>query len=235
MIGGKRSNGYLHGTVSPTDGTITGDRISYVYPDMETELLGRFEDGIMRDAQESNIEAINVDKNGLWKVQTHAPTKPKSAHFYYEPPSNITFGSGPKRVIDPYERKTLASEATRDTVCSAKKKGVFAGRENKVIGPGKVVSSFSGFVFGREGGELETFKKRCSISTNKDNDNSMSCIKYAIDLPSRNAQINIPQEFDKSELVTDEIGLGGMMIPLIPSLGHKVSRTFFLLTLEKSL
>ena len=64
MIGGKRSNGYLHGTVSPTDGTITGDRISYVYPDMETELLGRFEDGIMRDAQESNIEAINVDENG---------------------------------------------------------------------------------------------------------------------------------------------------------------------------
>ena len=220
MIGGRQNNGYLHGIISSTDGSITGDEISYVYPDMETELLGRFDNGIMWDAQESNIESINTDKNGLWKVNIHLPPKLKSSHFYYEAPSNTAFGSGPKGVIDPYERKLLESEATRDTICSAKKKGVFAGRD---IAPGKLVSSYGGFVFGRKNGELDKFEKRCSQSPTTGNDETMPCKKYAIDISSRNAQINIPPEFDKSELITDEVGLGGMMIPLIPSLGHKVS------------
>ena len=219
MIGGRQNNGYLHGTMSPTDGTISGDRISYVYPDMETALLGRFEDRIMRDAQETNIEAITVDEIGIWKAAIYKQPKPKSPHFYYEPPSNTTFGSGPKGVIDPYERKLLESEATKDTMCSAKKKGVFAGRD---IVADKLVASFVGLVFGRENDELELFKKRCSSSSTKTNHESMDCKKYSLELSSRNAQINIPPEFDKSELITDEVGLGGLMIPVIPSLGHKV-------------
>ena len=219
MIGGRQNNGYLHGTISPTDGIISGDRISYVYPDMETALLGRFEDRIMKNAQETNIEAITVDENGIWKAAIYLQTKPKSPHFYYEPPSNITFGSGPKGVIDPYERKLLESEATKDTMCSAKKKGVFAGRD---IVPDKLVSSFVGLVFGRDNDELEIFQKRCSSSPTKTNDESLACKKYALELSSKNAQINIPPEFDKSELITDEVGLGGLMIPVIPSLGHKV-------------
>ena len=219
MIGGRHSNGFLHGSIDSLDGTITGDRVSYVYPDMQTVLLGRFEDRIMRDAQESNIEAISMDQNGLWKVTTYFPPKSKSAHFYYEPPSNITFGSGPKGVIDPYERRLLISEATTDTVCAAKKKGIFAGRD---IVSGTLISSFGGFVFNRDHGELEIFEKSCSMNTTKINDDSMDCKNHALDLSSRNAQINIPLEFDKSELVTDEVGLGGVMVPLIPSLGHKV-------------
>ena len=219
MIGGRQNNGYLHGIISPIDGTISGDKISYVYPDMETALLGRFEDRIMMDVQESNIEALSYDENGIWKVAIYLPTKSKSPHFYYEPPSNVTFGSGPKGVIDPYERKLLESEATKDTMCSAKKKGVFAGRE---IVSDKLVSSFVGLVFGRENNELEIFNKRCSSSPAKTNDEVIDCKKYALELSSRNAQINIPPEFDKSELITDEVGLGGLMIPVIPSLGHKV-------------
>ena len=219
MIGGRQNNGYLHGMISPTDGTISGDRISYVYPDMETALLGRFEDRIMRDAQETNIEAITVDEYGIWKAAIYLQIKPKSPHFYYEAPSNITFGSGPKGVVDPYERKLLESEATKDTMCSAKKKGVFAGRE---IVSDKLVSSFVGLVFGRENNELEIFNKRCSSSPAKTNDEVIDCKKYALELSSRNSQINIPPEFDKSELITDEVGLGGLMIPVVPSLGHKV-------------
>ena len=104
-------------------------------------------------------------------------------------------------------------------MCSAKKKGVFAGRE---IVSDKLVSSFVGLVFGRENNELEIFNKRCSSSPAKTNDEVIDCKKYALELSSRNAQINIPPEFDKSELITDEVGLGGLMIPVVPSLGHKV-------------
>ena len=233
MIGGRQNNGYLHGMISPTDGTISGDRISYVYPDMETALLGRFEDRIMRDAQETTIEAITVDEIGIWKAAIYIQPKPKSPHFYYEPPSNTTFGSGPKGVIDPYERRLLISEATTDTVCAAKKKGIFAGRD---IVSGTLVSSFGGFVFNRDHGELEIFEKSCSMNTTKINDDSMACKNHALDLSSRNAQINIPLEFDKSELVTDEVGLGGVMVPLIPSLGHKVYlNTYFAVFMIKCL
>ena len=108
--------------------------------------------------------------------------KPKSPHFYYEAPSNITFGSGPKGVVDPYERKLLESEATKDTMCSAKKKGVFAGRD---IVSDKLVSSFAGLVFGRENNELEIFNKRCSSSPAKTNDEVIDCKKYALELSSR--------------------------------------------------
>ena len=109
-------------------------------------------------------------------------------------------------------------------MCSAKKKGVFVGRDTF---PGKLVSSFVGLVFGRENDELEIFKKRCYAKSTNNYEDSLACKKYALDLSSRNAEINIPPEFDKSELITDEVGLGGLMIPLIPSLGHKVCLTIF--------
>ena len=186
---------------------------------MQSVLLGRFEDRIMRDAQESNIMAISMDQNGLWKIDHYRPTTSTSPHFYYESPSNITFGSGPRGVIDPYERKLLASEATRDTICSAKRKGIFAGMD---IASGTLVSSFGGFVLSKYSGELEIFKNSCSRNTTKINVERMACKNYALNLSSRNAEIHIPIEFEKSELVTDEVGLGGVMVPLIPSLGHKV-------------
>ena len=116
---------------------------------METALLGRFEDRIMRDAQESNIDALGHDETGIWKVAIYLPPISKSPHFYYEPPSNVTFRSGSKGVIGPYERKLVESEASKDTMCSAKKKGVLAGRD---IAPDKLVSSFVGLIFAREKG-----------------------------------------------------------------------------------
>ena len=59
---GGRPTGHLHGLVDPTDGSITGNNISYIYPDMETALLGKFNDGKMQDAQESTILDLECDE-----------------------------------------------------------------------------------------------------------------------------------------------------------------------------
>ena len=45
MYGGTPT-GHLHGTISLTDGTITGSNTMYIYPDMETALVGKFENCI---------------------------------------------------------------------------------------------------------------------------------------------------------------------------------------------
>ena len=62
MYGG-RPTGHLHGTISPADGTITGSQIMYIYRDMETVLLGKFEDRKMKDAQESRVLDLDCDRN----------------------------------------------------------------------------------------------------------------------------------------------------------------------------
>ena len=62
---GMKGRGYLHGKASPVDGSITGDSIAYIYPDMETALIGRFENKFMRAARETKVMEIGCNKNGL--------------------------------------------------------------------------------------------------------------------------------------------------------------------------
>ena len=48
---GMAGGGYLHGKPSP-DGLISGDSISYIYPDGKTALLGKFEDRVMKEVRQ---------------------------------------------------------------------------------------------------------------------------------------------------------------------------------------
>ena len=203
MIGGI-PNGHLHGYINPSVGTITGSNISYIYPDMETVLLGKFKLGKMQDAQESRVLQLSCDNNGLLYVHRYATPDPNSARFYYAPPSNISFGAGPIGVLDPYERKWLELRADDDQSIGY---GVFTKRD---LNPYTLVASYSGLVFGLKNGELELYNQRCTMNSSKSDSDRRHCIKYALGLKSRNAQINIPPEYDQSESV-------------IPSLGPKVS------------
>ena len=113
MIGGIQS-GYLHGTLNPTDDTITGTNISYIYPDMETCLFGRFVDRKMQNAQETSVSGIDCNDYGLPYVTHYTKPDPNSPRFYYEPPSNISFGAGPPGILDPYEKKLLQLKVASD-------------------------------------------------------------------------------------------------------------------------
>ena len=86
----------------------------YIYPDMETALVGKFADRKMKDAQESRLLDVGCDTNGLYYVTQYSTPELNSPHFYYEPPNNTSFGAGPSNVLDPYERKWLELRVADD-------------------------------------------------------------------------------------------------------------------------
>ena len=88
-------NGYLYGIE-----TFTGDNIAYIYPDLETVLIGKFKTGIMISAKETTITRIRC-KNGLVELD-FAPAW--GTEFHYSVPSNETFGDQPT-VTDPLDDK----------------------------------------------------------------------------------------------------------------------------------
>ena len=189
MIGGIQS-GYLHGMLNPKDATITGTNISYIYPDMETCLFGRFVDRKMQNAQESSVSEIDCNDYGFPYVTHYSKPDPNSPRFYYESPSNISFGAGPPGILDPYEKKWLELKVPSDV---QKGEGIFTKRDLK---PGTLVCSYSGFVFNRQNGELDLYKKRCSMNSTKSDDERRHCKKYSLNLWARNSKIIIPPEVD---------------------------------------
>jgi hypothetical protein len=62
---------FLLGKLDPTNHTITGNSVAYIYPDMETALLGTFENRIMKAGRESSVQvlikckSVRADENFL--------------------------------------------------------------------------------------------------------------------------------------------------------------------------
>ena len=202
MMGGN-PYGHLHGIVRAADSTISGDSISYVYPDMETAFLGKFEDRVMKDAQEATVLEVDCDENGLLYVSKFSTPEMSSPHFYYEPPNNISYGAGPPLVPDPYEQKWLELKASKNPHAG---EGVFIHRN---VGPGEFVSIYAGFVFNKE--QQLIYLRNCAHNTTKSVEQRRHCFKYALGIPTRELEINIPPEYDCSGMFQ-------------PSLGPKVSR-----------
>ena len=207
---GGRPTGHLHGSIDPTDGSITGNNISYIYPDMETALLGRFKYGKMQDAQESILLDLKCNRGGLLYVSQYSKPDSRSPHYYYEPPNNVSFGSGPPGAVDPYEHKWLELRSANNANMG---QGVFTKID---IEPHTLVSSYNGFVYGRANGEYEIYANRCFLNLTKSDNERRHCLKYALGLRARDATINIPPEFDQPE-------------SFIPSWGPKVNHNILVL------
>jgi len=58
------------GKVHPDNGTLTGDSIAYIYPDMDTAFIGIFENKFMRAARETEVK---VGVTSLRKPSLHLP------------------------------------------------------------------------------------------------------------------------------------------------------------------
>ena len=205
--------GHLHGVTDPTDGSITGNNISYIYPDMETALLGKFKDRKMQNTQESKVLELGCDKNGLLYVSQYSSPDLRAPHYYYEPPSNVSFGSGPWGAFDPYEQKWLELRAANIKKMG---QGVFTKRD---LEPNTLVSSYNGFVFDEKNGEHELYSRRCIMNLLTSDNERRHCVKYRLGLPSRNATIFIPPEYDQIER-------------FIPSWGPKVNPNIFYIKID---
>ena len=69
MLGGFPSP-RLHGTISNTIGYISGNNLSYIFPDMETSYVGKFENRVMREARFAKVKDLKCDTNGLPYIST---------------------------------------------------------------------------------------------------------------------------------------------------------------------
>ena len=65
----------------------TGDNIAFIYPDFETALLGKFQDGVMIAAKPTNIIAERC-KNGVKELKFAKPKK-NAPIFKYQRPTHL--------------------------------------------------------------------------------------------------------------------------------------------------
>ena len=167
---------------------------------METTFLGIFEDRVMKDTQESTVLNVDCDDDGMLYVSKYSIPETSSPHFYYEPPTNESYGAGPPGVRDPNERKWLELKPSN----IAAGEGVFINRD---VEPNMFVSTYSGFTYNPE--QSGIYHKNCVENTTKSDEYRRHCKKYALGIPSLESTINIPPEYDQP----------GMFLP---SLGPKV-------------
>ena len=194
--------GHLHGMIDETGGKITGDSIAYIYPDMETVLLGRFEDRLMKDAQESEVVKVECNQNGMIYVNQYATPDPSASHFYYEPASNSSYGGATSipGTLDPYEMKWLeVRKIDEDKI----EEGVFAKKDMKKH---IFISSYVGFTYGKSNGQHEIYKSRCINNVTKTHNGRRHCKKYSLGFKTRDAVIEIPPEHDQPDSFFPSMG-----------------------------
>ena len=94
--------GLLHGAVDESNHTLTGDNVSFVFPDRYSMFHGRFVDSKMVNAKEAKLKGI-ICQHGLPAIDELEIVDSETKYFY-QPRTNLTFGGGPYGVVDPYEK-----------------------------------------------------------------------------------------------------------------------------------
>lgn len=156
MIGG----GFLHGKFEENTGKVTGDKLAFIYPDMETALVGKFTNFEMISAEEAEVVGVKCNDYGLQVVsEFDLKGGPK---FYYEPGSNSSFGGGKgfEGVQDPYEKKWL--KLAPSSVPNSGM-GVFVRRDVPAF---RTISLYAGYLFKR-GEESDIYATFCTHNVSR--------------------------------------------------------------------
>ena len=192
MIGG----GFMHGKFNE-EGKATGNDLAFIYPDEETALVGRFEDFVMKSAYEAEVLDATCDQDGLIIISKYGNMS--GPEFYYEAPTNESFGAGPYGVVDPYERRTV--RVAQSTIPQSGE-GVFAAKD---FPPKLCISYYTGYLYDT-GPEEEGYKQRCSNNETLTMDERRKCKKYSLGLSIFDTTIDIPPELDEPGMFLPSVG-----------------------------
>ena len=198
MLGGQ-PYAHLHGMIQDSNGTISGNNISYIYPDMETAFVGKFEDRTLRHGKHLKVSEIKCDINGIPYV--HKFTKPSLADeaiYYYKAPSVNSFGAGPVGVLDPYEKDLL--ELRNSSIPNAGK-GLFL---RKNVTKNMVVSFYCGFYYDKD--ESRDYLLNCAHNVTKTDDERRHCFKYSVGVDYIDKWTFIPPEIDTPKTFFPTLG-----------------------------
>ena len=198
MLGGE-PYGHLHGTIQDANGIISGNNISYIYPDMETALVGKFEDRTMLDAKHLKVFEVKCNSNGIPYVHTFTQPEMSIKHtFYYEAPTNKSFGAGPMGVLDPYENSMAEMRVSKIPNAGD---GVFI---KKNVTKNMVVLLYSGFYYDKE--QHNNYILTCGHNITKNDDERRHCFKYSLGIDYIDKVLYIPPELDSPKTFFPTIG-----------------------------
>ncbi len=130
--------GFLYGTLDGR-GSFTGERNAFLYPDLRTALMGRFEGGKMVAALEAEVVSAERDRQTgtLLELRFSPPSSPEREEFSFAP-STLTEIRCPMFRLDPLERKTVLVGTSR---LEGAGEGLFAARS---IREGETVAFYNG-------------------------------------------------------------------------------------------
>jgi len=118
-----KGGGYVVGKVNE-DGQLTGTNIAYMFPDIETALVGIFEDGVMKEAKATKLSEVILDY-GCIKVPKFSSTV--GATLYREL-STSDFVTNFPLIKDPYEEKMVF---VKQSLVEGAQEGLFANQAVK--------------------------------------------------------------------------------------------------------
>lgn len=198
-------NGTIHG-IADENGRLTGNRIAYIYPDLETVYLGEFDNGIMVKAQQSTITGYRCI-NGVLELRFADPTGP---FYHFKAPSNETFGDQPL-LTDILDDKYLVVKQS-NVEHEVADEGAFATRD---IPKGTTITLYSGMIFTKH--QIDLFNNRTAAARaarNATEDEMWYDSKYHGSLPEcQKATITIPVEMGSTDIYR-------------ATLGHKLNHQF---------
>jgi len=136
----RRSNdptdGWLYGVVD-AEGQFTGDEITFLYPDLETGLQGKFKNGEIVSAKAVKVVGTRCSPSELLELQFE-PTGVEG--IVWEVPKKGEISNNP-HVLDPFEEKSVRVTKSLTALSTEKTDGVYASRD---FVAGELVSYFNG-------------------------------------------------------------------------------------------
>jgi len=143
----KEGGGYITGCVDE-EGKFTGKEIAFLYPDLQTALLGEFNDGVMVAARPARLEAIEIVNDIAVPTFTRLP----GDLVGYSLSTLTSVGANPL-TEDPYEQRTCKVENSH---VEGGGQGLYANRD---IEKGEVIAFYNGVRLPyKVGGEKEVWE-----------------------------------------------------------------------------
>ena len=115
------------------EGELTGPEIAYLYPDFQTGFLGKFENGVLVNAQAVHLECVVEEYNLLIPLFS----EPEGPYFQREISDFVSMTKEPM-LPDPYETEWV--EVKPSTVPFANE-GLFSRRS---VGEGQILAFYNG-------------------------------------------------------------------------------------------
>ena len=115
---GLQGGGWLHGVLD-REGQLTGEEVVYIYPDLRTCLVGRFQGGRMESAREGRLVGVQGEGEDLLRAVVRMVRREV---YSYSPSTSLQL-TVPPLLRDPYERRYVD---VRPSLQQGAGEGVFA-------------------------------------------------------------------------------------------------------------